>query len=544
MSMPHDISLILTLTGGLGAALVLGFVTQKLRLSPLVGYLLAGILVGPHSPGFVADAGLASQLAEIGIILLMFGVGLHFHLKDLLAVRGIALGGAAVQITLTTLSCMFLLQFWGFSLWAGAVFGMSVSVASTVVLTRVLADNHVLHTPTGHVALGWLVVEDLFTILLLVLLPVVLGAGEGNIWWILGKTLLKLGALTVFTLVAGQRLIPALLGYVARTGTRDLFTLAVIVLALGIAVGSALFFDASMAFGALLAGVSVGMLFDPAALLEQWPLFLLALGVIVLLKPLLAFLVCLAARKPLRLAVSVGLSLGQIGEFTFILIAMGVSFGLFDSSISNAVIPAALLSITLNPLLFRRVGALARLLARLGLGARLPRMEHGQTDADGLPRVVVVGFGPVGRSLCRIVRAHGMLPVVVEANIDTVRRLRGLGRPAVHGDATQAEVLREAGLAQAQALLLSAPTIPAREVVPIARAINPDLRIFVNTPFASEADSLRSMGVEGAFSGEREVALSMSRFLLDDLGVGRTGLEAELERVREVFAESPSTQKS
>ena len=559
MSMPHDISLILTLTGGLGAALVLGFVTQKLRLSPLVGYLLAGILVGPHSPGFVADAGLASQLAEIGIILLMFGVGLHFHLKDLLAVRGIALGGAAVQITLTTLSCMFLLQFWGFSLWAGAVFGMSVSVASTVVLTRVLADNHVLHTPTGHVALGWLVVEDLFTILLLVLLPVVLGAGKGNIWWILGKTLLKLGALTVFTLVAGQRLIPALLGYVARTGTRDLFTLAVIVLALGIAVGSALFFDASMAFGAFLAGmvvgqsdfsarataealplrdafavlffVSVGMLFDPAALLEQWPLFLLALGVIVLLKPLLAFLVCLAARKPLRLAVSVGLSLGQIGEFTFILIAMGVSFGLFDSSISNAVIPAALLSITLNPLLFRRVGALARLLARLGLG-------------DGLPRVVVVGFGPVGRSLCRIVRAHGMLPVVVEANIDTVRRLRGLGRPAVHGDATQAEVLREAGLAQAQALLLSAPAIPAREVVPIARAINPDLRIFVNTPFASEADSLRSMGVEGAFSGEREVALSMSRFLLDDLGVGRTGLEAELERVREVFAESPSTQKS
>ena len=372
--------------------------------------------------------------------------------------------------------------------------------------------------------------------------------------------------------MAGQRLIPALLGYVARTGTRDLFTLAVIVLALGIAVGSALFFDASMAFGAFLAGmvvgqsdfsarataealplrdafavlffVSVGMLFDPAALLEQWPLFLMALGVIVLLKPLLAFLVCLVARKPLRLAVSVGLSLGQIGEFTFILIALGVSFGLFDSSISNAVIPAALLSITLNPLLFRRVGALTRLLERLGLGARLPRMEHGQAAADGLPRVVVVGFGPVGRSLCRIARAHSMLPVVVEANIDTVRRLRGLGRPAVHGDATQAEVLREAGLEQAQALLLSAPGIPAREVVPIARAINPDLRIFVNTPFASEADSLRGMGVEGAFSGEREVALSMSRFLLDDLGVGRTGLEAELERVREVFDEGPATQKS
>ena len=261
MSGSHEVTLILTLAGGLTAALVLGFITQKMRLSPLVGYLLAGVLVGPHSPGFVADAATASQCAEIGVILLMFGVGLHFHLKDLLAVRNIAVAGAVAQIGLCTAASMGVLSLFGFSPLAGAVFGMSISVASTVVLTRVLSDNHALHTRTGHVALGWLVVEDLFTILLLVLLPAVLtpdGGGSGNFWSALGLTLIKLAALSVFTLVVGQKLIPIFLGYVARTGTRDLFTLAVIALALGIAVAAAYFFDASMALGAFLAGMVVG----------------------------------------------------------------------------------------------------------------------------------------------------------------------------------------------------------------------------------------------------------------------------------------------
>ena len=262
--MLHNVDLILTLAGGLSAALVLGFITQKLRMSPIVGYLLAGIIVGPYSPGFVADADTASQCAEIGIILLMFGVGLHFHLKDLLAVQRIVLPGAAAQIGAATLLGMVVSHGFGWSWAAGAVFGMAISVASTVVLTRVLSDNKALHTTTGHVALGWLVVEDLFTLLLLVRLPAIVGGNEQSesVWHVLAVTTLKLGALVVFALVVGQRIIPKLLAYVARTGTRDLFTLSVLVLALGVAVGAANFFGASMALGAFLSGMVGGQSLD------------------------------------------------------------------------------------------------------------------------------------------------------------------------------------------------------------------------------------------------------------------------------------------
>lgn len=572
MSGSHEVTLILTLAGGLSAALVLGFITQKLRLSPLVGYLLAGVLVGPHSPGFVADAATAAQCAEIGVILLMFGVGLHFHLKDLLAVRNIAVAGAVAQIGLTTVVSMGILSLFGFSLLAGAVFGMSVSVASTVVLTRVLSDNHALHTRTGHVALGWLVVEDLFTILLLVLLPAVLtpdgGVSGGSFWSALGLTLLKLAALSVFTLLVGQKLIPLFLGYVARTGTRDLFTLAVIALALGIAVAAALFFDASMALGAFLAGmvvgqsdfsaraaaealplrdafavlffVSVGMLFDPAALLSDWPLMLATLGIIIVVKPLAALLMTTLFRKPLRLSLSVAVALGQIGEFSFILAAMGISYGLFGPEVNNAIIPAAMISITLNPLLYRRIDGAVRWLERHGPAwlsrSPLPHLSAeavGSVGEDEPHRVVVVGYGPVGRNLCRILRDSGITPVVVENNIDTVRKLRADGKPAVHGDASQAEVLREAGLERAEALLLTTPSIPAREVTPIARSVNSGIRILANTAFLSEARALRKLGVAEVFSGEQEVALAMSEFLLHDLGAADAHVQSELRRLRE-----------
>ncbi|MGE9984711.1 cation:proton antiporter [Desulfovibrio sp. SGI.169] len=567
MSGSHEVTLILTLTGGLTAALLLGFITQKMRLSPLVGYLLAGVLVGPHSPGFVADAATASQCAEIGVILLMFGVGLHFHLKDLLAVRHIAVAGAVAQIALCTAASMGILSLFGFSPLAGAVFGMSISVASTVVLTRVLADNHALHTRTGHVALGWLVVEDLFTILLLVLLPALLApdGGSGGFWAALGLTIIKLAALSVFTLVVGQKLIPVVLGYVARTGTRDLFTLAIIALALGIAVAAAYFFDASMALGAFLAGmvvgqsdfsaraaaealplrdafavlffVSVGMLFDPAALLSDWPLMLATLGIIIVIKPLAALCMTMLFRKPLRLSLSVAVALGQIGEFSFILAAMGISYGLFGHEANNAIIPAAMISITLNPLLYRRIERVARWLEKRGPAwlsrSPLPHLSAEAMEEGGPHRVVVVGYGPVGRNLCRILRDSGITPVVIENNIDTVRSLRSRGRPAVHGDAAQAEVLREAGLERAEALLLTTPAIPAREVTPIARAVNSGIRILANTAFLSEARRLRELGVAEVFSGEREVALAMSEFLLHDLGAADAHVQSELRRLRE-----------
>ena len=559
--MPHDINLILTLAGGLSAALVLGFVTQKLRLSPLVGYLLAGIIVGPHSPGFVADASTAAQCAEIGVILLMFGVGLHFHLKDLLAVGAIATGGAVAQISLATLASMGLLHLFGFSFFSGAVYGMAIAVASTVVLTRVLADNHDLHNPTGHVALGWLVVEDIFTILLLVLLPSVLSPG-GEFWSALGMTLLKLAGLTVFTLVAGQKLIPLFLGYVARTGTRDLFTLAVLALALGIAVAAAQFFGASMALGAFLAGmvvgqsefsaraaaealplrdafavlffVSVGMLFDPVSLLQDWPLMLVTLLVIMVVKPLGALLMTSLFRKPARLGLPVAASLAQVGEFSFILAGLGISLGIFDQRVNNALIPAAIISITLNPMLYRKAKELAQKWEKRKHG------DHAGHDAclvapgeSDRARVVVVGYGPVGRSCCSILRRSGMLPVVVEMNIDTVRRLLGQGLPVVHGDAMQAEVLREAGLEKAEALLLTSVSIAAGEVTRIARSVNPHVPVLAHTAFVSEARSLRGQGVDAVFSGEREVALAMAEHLLRTAGAPEVYVQSELARVRE-----------
>ena len=557
----HNIDLILTLAGGLTAALTLGFITQKLRMSPLVGYLLAGIIVGPYSPGFVADADTASQCAEIGIILLMFGVGLHFHLKDLLAVQRIVLPGAVAQITAATLLGMLVSHGFGWSWGAGAVFGMAISVASTVVLTRVLADNKALHTTTGHVALGWLVVEDLFTILLLVLLPAVVGGTEiaENVWHILGITTLKLAALVVFALVVGQRVIPTLLAYVARTGTRDLFTLAVLVMALGVAVAAASFFGASMALGAFLGGmvvgqsefsaraaaealpmrdafavlffVSVGMLFNPASLITEWPLILATLGIVLLGKPLAAFLMVRLFGKPLRMALSVAVALAQIGEFSFILAAMGVSFGVLPPEASSAIIVTAIISITLNPLLYRRIETVAHWLESKGIG--LPHLEEADLHPTGAQRIIVVGYGPVGRHLTRILRDNNLDVVVVEMNIDTVQRQSAKGEKIIYGDATQREVLVHAGAEEAEGLIVSSSSAPAGEIVEVARSINPNMRILVHTTYLSVAENLKHEGASAVFSGEREVAVAMTEYLMRDFGATDEQIERERRALRE-----------
>ena len=452
--MLHNITLIPTLVGALTAALILGFISQKLKLSPIVGYLLAGVIVGPYSPGFVADAATAEECSEIGIILLMFGVGLHFHLKDLISVQKIAVPGAIVQITAATILGSVATHFFGWSWLSGAVFGISISVASTVVLTRVLSDNRVLHTPGGHVALGWLIVEDLFTILVLVILPVILQPDGGNVWATLGVTTLKIAGLILFTLIVGQKLIPLLLTYVARTGTRDLFTLAVLVLALGIAVGSAYFFGASMALGAFLAGmvvgqsefsaraasealpmrdafavlffVSVGMLFNPADLVEHWQLILVTLAIVMLGKPLASLIVVLFLRKPLKLALIVSVALAQIGEFSFILAAMGKKYDILPPEASGAIIVAAVISITLNPIIYSRINPLFRKLEQTRLHAWIMRRDHENSlppVTEDTQRLIVVGFGPVGRTLVRILERNNIEPVIIEMNIDTVKKL-------------------------------------------------------------------------------------------------------------------------
>jgi CPA2 family monovalent cation:H+ antiporter-2 len=565
--MPHKIDLILTLTAAFTAALGLGFATQKLKLSPIVGYLLAGVLVGPFTPGYVADNDIATQFAEIGVILLMFGVGLHFHLKDLLAVRKIAIPGALVQIAVATALGAVVTRMLGWSWTAGIVFGMAVSVASTVVLTRVLADNRALHTPSGHIAIGWLIVEDLFTILVLVLLPALFSssretAGGGGVAMILGWALLKLAALIGFALIAGQRIIPWFLGYVARTGSRDLFTLAVLVLALGIAVGSAKLFGASMALGAFLAGmivgqsefsarsasdalpmrdafavlffVSVGMLFDPTKVGEGWPLMLATLGIVVVGKPLAALGVVLLFRRPLASALSIAVALAQIGEFSFILAALGSELHILPSEATNALVVASVVSITLNPLLYKCIEPVVRSLERAGIS-----VEPKHVVLDEMPEIdeaahcaIVVGYGPVGRTLSRILRDNGIQVVVVETNLKTVQDLRAKGESAVYGDASLREVLHHAGIEKADGLIIAASEAPAHTVVKAARELNPEIRVLTRSTYLREAERLREAGASAVFSSEGEVALSMTAFLMRQLGATDEQIDRERDRVR------------
>ncbi|HYE33479.1 MAG TPA: cation:proton antiporter [Methylomirabilota bacterium] len=574
--MPHNIDLILTLTGGLTAALLLGFITQKLKLSPIVGYLLAGIIVGPHSPGFVADPDIASQSAEIGVILLMFGVGLHFHLKDLMAVRNIAVPGAIGQIAAATVMGALATKLFGWSWAAGIVFGMAISVASTVVLTRVLSDNRDLHTPTGHSAIGWLIVEDLFTIVVLVLLPAIFGGaghnggahtaaagGESSLWGTLGVAMLKLGALILFTFTIGQKFIPKFLGYVARTGSRELFTLAVLVLALGIAVGAAKFFGASMALGAFLAGmivgqsdfsaraasdalpmrdafavlffVSVGMLFDPGAVREGWPLMLVTLAIVLVGKPLAAVLVVLALKKPLRLALSIAVALGQIGEFSFILATLAISMKIMPGEAMNALVVASIVSITLNPMLYHSVEPMVRWLEARNI-VKAPEFvapPPGAFQKDPTKDlVIVIGYGPVGRTVSRILADNSIQPIVIELNIDTVLALNVQGLQTIYGDATNPEILRSARIAEAAGLILSTSTPEAKNIIKTARELNPKVRILTRSTYLAETDELRKAGADGIFSSEGEVALSMADFLMAEMGATDEQIDRERERVR------------
>lgn len=566
--MPHNIDLILTLTGGLTAALVFGLITQTLRLSPIVGYLLAGILVGPFTPGFVANQDIASQSAEIGVILLMFGVGLHFDLKDLLAVRNVAIPGAIVQITVATLLGAGAAQFFGWSWSSGVVFGLAISVASTVVLTRVLADNRALHTPTGHIAIGWLIVEDLFTIVVLVLLPAFFAdaaqssATSSALWGTLGIALLKLAGLIAFTFTIGKKVIPLLLGYVARTGSRELFTLCVLVLALGIAVGATKFFGASMALGAFLAGmivgqsdfsaraasdalpmrdafavlffVSVGMLFNPSSLQHGWPLMGVTLAIILIGKPLAALGVVLLLKRPLRTALTIAVALAQIGEFSFILATLAVTLKIFRPETMNALVVGSIVSITINPLLYKAIDPTLRWLERKKLVKTTPDSTpldefHKDSARD---HVVVIGYGPVGRTVSRILADNGIQTVIVEMNIDTVQALRKEGKPAIYGDATQTEILHNAQLEAAVGLIVSNSTAEASSIIKAARDMNPQLRIITRATYLAEAEALRKAGANAIFTSEGEVALSMSDFLMEKLGATDEQIDRERERVR------------
>jgi CPA2 family monovalent cation:H+ antiporter-2 len=563
--MPEHTELIATIAAGLGLAFLLGMVAVRLRLPPIVGYLLAGVAVGPHSPGFVANIGLAQQLAEIGVILLMFGVGIHFSLDDLLSVRRIALPGAAVQITVATLLGAGIAHLWGWSWGSGVVFGLCLSVASTVVLLRALEDRGLLDSADGRIAVGWLVVEDLFTVLVLVLLPalaVSLGgnppggaeAAGGDIASRVGLTLGKVAAFVLLMIVVGSRAVPWLLERVARLGSRELFTLSVLAVAVGIAVGASALFGVSFALGAFFAGmvvngsdlsheaaadalplqdafsvlffVAVGMLFDPGILLRQ-PLEVISVVLIIMVgKSLGALGIVLLFRYPLHTALVISASLAQIGEFSFILAALGLSLGLLPSEGQSLIVAGALLTISLNPLAFevatrlsRWIGSRPRLLAALERGT--PDQPVAAAD-DGALRghVILVGYGRVGGTIGDALARSNVPFVVLEQSRELFESLRDRGVPAIYGNASRRTVLEHAHPERARMIIVTAPDpFQARAVVERARQVNPAIKSVVRTHSEEERVYLETAGVDLAVMGERELARAMARYALEAVGV-------------------------
>ncbi len=567
----HESQLILTLTGSLAAALTLGFITHRLGLSPIMGYLLAGVMVGPYTPGFVADRALASEFAEIGIILLMFGVGLHFHLKDLLAVRNIAITGALCQIVIATLLGALAGHAFGWSWPASGVFGIALSVASTVMLSRVLVDNRDLQTLTGRIAVGWLIVEDIFTVAILVMLPAIFSAsfaGEADMTGILGWTALKLALFAIFAVLVGSSMIPRILNAVATTQSRELFTLTVLVLALSFAVGSAMAFGVSMALGAFLAGmivgqsefslraasdaltmrdafavlffVSIGMVLDPAALVKSPGLLLLTLAIVLLGKPIAAFLIVTLLGYGSKMAIGVAVALAQIGEFSLILATVGGQLNILAPEATNLIIATSLISLTLNPILYRSVSRMERGLAR---SSTLWRIFNRTTNAafietselDTLThRAVVVGYGPIGQTVARLLHDGGIEPVLVEMNLQTTRRVRQEGHRVVHGDAADSEVLEAAGIRTAVALIVSGPNAEQGfEIIRIARSMNSNLRVLARSHYLRESAVMRRAGADEVFSGEGEVALAMTEYVLGFLGATPEQMDRERQRVHE-----------
>jgi CPA2 family monovalent cation:H+ antiporter-2 len=558
--------LLTTIAAGFVGAWVLGIITQRLGMSPIVGYLLAGIVIGPHTPGFVGDVAAAQQLAELGVILLMFGVGLHFHVKDLWAVRRIAVPGAIVQSAAATAAATAILLWFGWTPAAGVVVGMAMAVASTVVLMRVLTDRGMLASAHGHVAVGWLIVEDILTVVALVVVPMLAAddpdaaaaaaAAVREPWWItLGWALGKLALLVAIVLLAGSRVVPWILEQVAKLRSRELFTLTVLVLSVAIAVVAGTVFGASMALGAFLAGivvgqsptshqaaadalpmrdafavlffVSVGMLIDPAFVAQEPGLVLAGLAVVMLVKPLVAIVVVAVLGYPVRTALVVAIGLAQIGEFSFILGQVADENGLLHEGGMEMLVTVAMLSITVNPLLFRSVDRIERGIGRIPWLWRLLDSRHARRAAeagsgaaeprpgDERPRAVIVGHGPVGRLVDALLTSAGFRTIVVDINIDTVRSLARHGRAAVYGDAGRAEVLESAGIHGASHLVLTLSTPEGLAgLVRAARELDPNVEITVRARYLAEREMLLAAGANAVIVEEGEAGTAIARHVL------------------------------
>ncbi len=580
--MPHDTPLIATIVAGLGLAFIFGAIAQRLRIQPLVGYLLAGVAVGPHTPGFVASQELAPELAEMGVILLMFGVGLHFSLKDLLSVRAIAVPGAVFQMAAATVLGAGFAWMLGWPIASGLVFGLALSVASTVVLLRALGDRRLIETEKGRIAVGWLIVEDLAMVLALVLLPAMaglLGAGSGaetaangvvaegldaggvgsGIWEVIGITLLQVVIFVGLMLVVGRRVIPWLLHYIAHTGSRELFRLAVLAIALGVAFGAAKLFGVSLALGAFFAGmvlaeselshraaeeslpfrdafavlffVSVGMLFDPTSLVRDfWPV-LATLFIIMIGKSVAAFLIVVAFRHPVGTALTISASLAQIGEFSFILAELGVELQLLPEQGRSLILAGAILSIMLNPLAFAAVDWLKPRLERR------PRSGPAEATAsaeavslepsdEALPlssltgHTVLVGYGRVGTLVAAALKEKGMPILVIEDADKRVAELWKAGFETIIGNAANSGVLASANLLAAERLVVAIPNaFEAGQIVQQGRAANPGLDIVARAHSDAEVSYLSALGAGTVIMGEREIARGIIDRLMEDAPV-------------------------
>lgn len=562
--MPHDVDLIILLAVGFGLALIFGYIAARLRLPPLIGYLIAGIIISPNTPGIVGDIHLANQLAELGVMFLMFGVGMHFSLNDLMQVRRIAVPGAILQIAVATLLGMGVTILWGWSFGSALVFGLSLSCASTVVLLKALGDRGLLDSVNGKIAVGWLLVEDLVMVLVLVLLPataILLGgqpinqeSANDNIWLTLGITLLKVAGFIAFMLIIGKRLVPMIIQFVARLGSRELFTLTVVAAAISIAYGSYAIFGVSMALGAFFAGmvvkesafshraeeetlplreifailffVSVGMLFDPHILIEQPGHILAVVAIIMIGKTIAAMALVLFFRYPINTALTVGASLAQIGEFSFILATLGVSLQLLTLDAQNLILAGALISITLNSFIFSAIEPIQKWIRARSYLARL--LERKSDPLAMLPdevsqdylrdQIVIVGYGEVGRRITQTLQEQNIKVVIAEENREIVENLRAKGVAAVSGSATEPSVLIQAHIMHARLLVISPmDLVKIHQVVNIAKQLNPMLEVLLCAENGEEARALREDNIGTVYFAKEEMAKNMSAHILEQI---------------------------
>jgi CPA2 family monovalent cation:H+ antiporter-2 len=560
----HDLHLLTNIAVALVTAFAGGLLARRLGLPTIAGYLLAGMVIGPFTPGFVGDVGDISQLAELGVIFLMFGIGLHFSLRDLWAVRTIAILGAVVQIALVTAVGFVLARFWGWSSAAGLVLGLAVSIASTVVLLRNLADNGLLNTPHGQVAIGWLVLEDLATILILVLLPAVLGGEQETSWQAIGLALLKAAIFVALMLVIGARLLPWLLSQIAFTRSRELFILAVVAVAVGFALGSAELFGVSLALGAFLAGVvlgesdishqigaevvpfrdvftvvffvSVGMLVNPVYVLANAGQVLALTALIMLGKPILTILMGFVLPGSARTMLVAGIGRGQIGEFSFIVSQAGIGLGVLTQDNYSLILAGALISIVLNPLLFRGIPAIERLLKRMpavwrGLDWHKPLPQP--TTLTLADHVIIVGAGRVGEHIVTVLERLGIPRLIMESDAQRAIAFQERGIPTLFGDAANSEVLNHAGLDQARALVVTLPDEVATEIVAsAARQLAPNLPIIARAATRSGVQRLTEQGVQDVIYPEFEGGLEVVRHTLLTLGYPATQVQSYTDAVR------------